>query len=104
MATRATIKIEGINEMKVYKHWDGNPKSTLPWLESFNESFTQGRGIDSSYKIAQLLRSSINDAKEFDLDGNLQTGWGLVPYSDDCGAEFEYELLNNGKVTVKELN
>ena len=70
MATRATIKVEGIESVKVYKHWDGMPKHTLPWLKKFNKDFTKARGDDPDYKFAQLLRSSARDAEEFGLDAS----------------------------------
>jgi hypothetical protein len=39
MATRATIKIEGIRFTKIYKHWDGYPEAMLNWLQDFNLDF-----------------------------------------------------------------
>ena len=39
MATRCTIIVEGIDSVKVYKHWDGYPEATLEWLQDFNEDF-----------------------------------------------------------------
>ena len=54
MATRCTIKIEGIDYAKVYKHWDGYPDATLRWLEEFNRNFSKNRGDDPAYKLAQL--------------------------------------------------
>lgn len=102
MATRATIYVDGIDTVKVYKHWDGYPDATLPWLEDFNKSFTEGRGFDDpQYKFAQLLRSSIRDADKHGLDPAHLTGWGVVPITHDCGAEHEYHLLADG--TVKHL-
>lgn len=125
MATRATIYVDGIDTVKVYKHWDGYPEATLPWLEDFNKSFTEGRGFDDpQYKFAQLLRSSITDADKYGLndaqhkfaellrssmrdadkhglDPAHLTGWGVVPITQDCGAEHEYHLLADG--TVKHL-
>ncbi len=103
MATRATITLENFNTCKLYKHWDGYPSATLPWLESFNKKFTGARGVDNEYKFAQLIRSSAKDAKEFDLDDNITTGWGVVPISADMDAEFEYRLMLDGTVTYKEL-
>ena len=95
------IKVEGINFAKVYKHWDGNPESTLTWLEEFNKKFANTRGDDPSYKFAQLLRSSINDADAYNLDPSLDTGWGVEPYDADVGEAYEYTLKTNGKVTYK---
>jgi hypothetical protein len=101
MATRATIYVDGIDTVKVYKHWDGYPSATLPWLEDFNKSFTQFRGVDPQYKFAQLLRSSIKDAEKHGLDEADYTGWGVVPINADMMEDYEYHLLADG--TVKYL-
>jgi len=98
MATRATIYVEGIDTVKVYKHWDGYPSATLPWLEDFNKSFTQKRGDDPDYKLAQLLRSSAFDAGKYNLDSSRDTGWGVVHINGDCNEEHEYHLMADGKV------
>lgn len=101
MATRCTIKIEGINYAKVYKHWDGYPDATLKWLTEFNKNFTNNRGDDPNYKFAQLLRNSIRDCLMFDLDPSQYTGWGVIPFDDNWSEEFEYTLHNDGSVTYK---
>ena len=101
MATRCTIKIEGVNYAKVYKHWDGYPDATLKWLEEFNNDFSKNRGEDSIYKFAQLLRSSARDADKYELDASLHTGWGVVPIDEHWGEEFEYTLHKDGEVTYK---
>ena len=98
MATRSVIKIEGVEYAKVYKHWDGNPTSTLPWLIKFNKNFTSARGADPQYKFAQLLRASIIDAEEFNLGADPYTGWGVIPYYENYGEEYEYILKSNGDV------
>ena len=103
MGTRCSISLEGFNIAKVYKHWDGNPESTMKWLEDFNKSFTEARGDDNTYKFAQLLRSSINDAKKYNLDDSKYTGWGVVKPDEDCDEDFKYRLLKNGKVTVTKI-
>jgi hypothetical protein len=103
MATRCTIKIEGINYAKVYKHWDGYPDATLKWLTEFNKNFTNNRGDDPNYKFAQLLRNSIRDCSVFDLDPSQYTGWGVVPFDEHWGAEFEYTLHKDGSVTYKSM-
>ena len=103
MATRATIKIEGVYFAKVYKHWDGYPEATLDWLIEFNRDFKENRGEDPSYKFAQLLRSSQRDAEKFTLDTNKHTGWGVVEFHDNCGEDYEYTLKRDGDVTYKEL-
>jgi len=99
MATRCTIKIEGFEIAKIYKHWDGYPEATAEWLEEFNSGFKQKRGDDTSYKFAQLLRSSAFDCEKYNLDDSRFTGWGVVMYHADCGADFEYTLHLNGDVS-----
>jgi hypothetical protein len=101
MATRATIKIEGISFAKVYKHWDGSPKTMLPWLEEFNHRFTEVRGDDPEYKFAQLLRSSTEP--EFQLDPSKSTGYGIIPYDSTSGEEYEYLLKADGSVTYNQI-
>ena len=101
MATRCTIKVEGIDLVKVYKHHDGYPEATLEWLQDFNQDFTDNRGNDAEYKIAQLLRSSARDAEKYGLDDSKHTGWGILPMDNDAGEDFEYTLHTNGSVTHK---
>jgi len=103
MATRCCVKIEGTEIAKLYKHWDGEPDCTLPWLKDFNEDFKKHRGIDPSYKFAQLVRSSIRDAEKYNLDSDKHTGWGIVEFNADWGAEYEYTLLENGEVNYKKV-
>ena len=100
MATRCSIIVDGIDTVKVYKHWDGAPENTLEWLQVFNEDFTKNRGDDAEYKIAQLLRSSARDAKVYGLDPSKHTGWGILPIDNDAGEEFIYFLHADGSVTV----
>ena len=102
MSTRATIKIEGNNYCKLYKHFDGYPSATLTWLERFNTEFTKNRGDDVPYKTAQLVRSSVTMSEEFGLDTSMTTGWGLMKYDDECGEDFVYILHKDGTVTYRE--
>lgn len=101
MATRACIKIEGVNFAKVYKHWDGYPEGVLGWLKTFNHRFAEKRGDGPQYKFAQLLRSSTKP--EFELDADEFTGYGVVPFNDNCGEEWEYTLMTDGEVKVREV-
>jgi len=100
MATRAVIKIEGVNFAQVYKHWDGYPEDMLPWLEEFNRRFLEKRGDDPTYKFAQLLRFSSKYAEYYNLDNDEFTGWGVIPYNENAGADYEYILKKDGKVKV----
>ena len=102
MATRATIQLEGYEVVKLYKHWDGYPKATLQWLEDFNKDFVENRGDDSSYKFAQLIRSSAFDSEKYDLDSSRHTGWGVVEFGDECGADYQYCLMLDGSVLISQ--
>jgi hypothetical protein len=101
MSTNAVIRVEGQDNIEVYKHWDGYPDSTLPWLKDFNEDFKENRGDDPDYKLAQLLRSSARDAEEFDLDPSKHTGWAVV-VAKSYGWEYRYTLNKDGTVIVEE--
>lgn len=99
MGTSAVIRVEGFNAVEVYKHWDGYPESTLPWLEKFNKEFAAQRGDDPSYKFAQLLRSSAFDAAEFGLDESRHTGWGVFTKGSSY-YNYLYVLKTDGSVVV----
>ena len=103
MATSAIIKVEGIKFAKVYKHYAGGPDSTLPWLKDFNERFTKQRVDGPEYKFAQLLRSSILEAEQFNLDDSEYTGWGVIEYNIGRCTDFEYTLCKDGTVTYVNL-
>ena len=99
MAT-AKITVEGNAQICLYKHFDGDPESTLPWLEWFNKDFTSERGDDPEYKLAQLIRSSVRDCQKFNLDPSIYTGWG-VGLSKNFDCNFAYILHKDGTVTGK---
>ena len=101
MGTRCIIEVKGVDYAKVYKHWDGYPEATLPWLTKFNKEFTENRGDDPAYKFAQLLRSSVFDCEEFDLDDSKETGWGVVSPTTDCDVSYTYILEKDGTVTIR---
>lgn len=103
MATPAVIKVEGFTTAQLYKHFDGYPSSTLPWLKKFNQQFTERRGNDPSYKFAQLIRSSAFMGEEFHLDTSTETGWGVIPYYSEA-ADYEYTLHTDGRVTYKSID
>lgn len=103
MGTRALIKIEG-HKVAVYKHFDGYPEATLPWLEAFNADFSERRKNDPDYKLAQLLRSSARDAEKYGLDDSKYTGWGVaMAHDDSIGQSYEYTLMNDGSVVVHKV-
>jgi hypothetical protein len=108
MGTRAIIKIQGEDSLRIYKHWDGYPEGLLPWLVAFNKKFTEKRGNDPTYKAAQLLRDSVRSAEEFNLDPSEFTGWGLTTAKRgeifDMWQEYEYTLMLDGTVKVESVH
>lgn len=100
MATSATIQLEGYNVAKLYKHYDGQPGSTLQWLEDFNREFVRTRGDDPHYKFAQLIRSSAFDCEKYGLDPSRDTGWGVFSPSEISG-QYQYRLMKDGTVKFK---
>ena len=92
MATRSTIKIDGVKYAKIYKHWDGYPEANYIWLKEFNDRFNKQRGDDPSYKFAQLLRFASKYGEKFTLDQSEFTGWGVIKYDAECWEEYEYHL------------
>ena len=103
MATRCTIKIDGVDYAKIYKHWDGYPEANYLWLTKFNDRFNKERGDDPSYKFAQLLRFSSKYANTYQLDNSEFTGWGVTTYDSECWEEYEYWLTNK-EVEVYRVN
>lgn len=100
MSTRAVIRVEGVDFAQVYKHWDGYPSATLPWLAEFNRVFSRERGDDPHYKFAQLLRSSVRDGDRHGLDMSQETGWGVLAFGQEYGQDFNYILRTDGTVDV----
>jgi hypothetical protein len=102
MATRSTIKIEGVDFAKIYKHWDGYPSAMTEWLNEFNNKFNKVRGSDPQYKFAQLLRYSQKEGEKHNLDMSETTGWGVIPFNNECwNIEYEYILTDSGVKIVK---
>ena len=97
MSTNAYIQVEG-TDIILYKHWDGYPSATLPWLLAFHHKFLEERGQDENYEAAQLVRSSVLMAEEFDLDTSTVTGWGLSTGKITGEDKYEYLLCQNGTI------
>lgn len=56
MSTRAQIVVEGLEEVKLYKHSDGYPIGVLPVVEPFVKGFLRRRGCwDPEYLMARLV-------------------------------------------------
>ena len=108
MGTRAIIKIENI-DVALYKHCDGAPDSTLPWLVEFHSDFLKNRGEDPCYEFAQLIRSSSNlkNVEKYRLGNSPYIGWGVITFNkldpDYMGAQYVYTLKLNGEIEVKEI-
>ena len=104
MSTKATIIIiEGIEYAKIYQHWDGQPEHTLEYLIAFNEDFYENRGDGPEYKFAQFLRftARLENVEKYKLDNSLYTGWGVIPFNQYYGQQFEYTLNKDGTVTYQ---
>lgn len=101
MATSVKIKVEGLKGVALYKHWDGYPTATLPWLEAFNENFTAARGDDPNYKFAQLIRSSAFDSEVFNLDYDRILGWGVITDKEEWNCRYIYTLHRDGTVSYR---
>jgi hypothetical protein len=99
MSTNAVIRVEGLDSVELYKHYDGYPEGTLEWLQEFNEDFEKNQGDDPQYKFAQLVRDSVVNGVKFSLDPSKYTGWG-VDKPDSFYYDFLYILKNDGTVEV----
>jgi hypothetical protein len=96
MGTHCAIEVQGLHGVWIYKHFDGYPEEMLGPLKEFNATFKLHRGIDPSYKFAQLLRAS---AKLFD-DNSPYTGWGVyVGDASESDVHYRYVLKENGDVS-----
>lgn len=100
MATSAVIHVEN-GTIALYKHYDGSPESTLPWLMRFNEEFTATGRKDISSKEAQLVRSSAFMADEFRLSKDTEIGWGIIPFEQNNIGNYNYRLNADGTVDVQ---
>jgi hypothetical protein len=99
MATSCSIRIEEIDYVEVYKHWDGYPENMLPWLKRFHRDFLKHRGWDPEYEIAQLLKFATRHHRKYQLDNDKYTGWGLIPFDADYGQNYIYTLKKDGSIT-----
>lgn len=72
MSTRCQIQVKG-SPILIYKHSDGYPEGVLPVLEPFVKAFSDNRGNDVEYCLAQIVRTF---ALEYDPETRLK-GWGL---------------------------
>lgn len=102
MSEPALIYVEGCHTACIYIHHDGNPSHMLPWLIEFNKIFSEQRGDDADYKIAQILRFADRNRVQYNLDSSLVTGWGI--YRHDCGdvgQGYEYKLMIDGSVNAQ---
>lgn len=93
MSTRAQIVVEGLEEIKLYRHSDGYPEGVLPVLEPFVQDFLQKKGWDPEYLLARMVAALVVAGD--DLEGTL--GYGLSPeWAPDI--EYWYRVRRNGKI------
>jgi len=101
MSTHAVIRVEGSN-VALFKHWDGYPENTLPWLKKFNkDSVKFFPAMYPDHKVAELIRSTVTSAKKYTLS---KSGWAVLIAPPEQGfheidAEFIYELKTDGSVS-----
>ena len=102
MCTSAIVRVEGIKFCELYCHYDGYPSNMIPFLEKFNKGFTEKRGDDPEYKIAQLIRHTAVDGR-IDLDDVDCLGFGIVK-PGECGSDYVYTLKKDGSVTYRKCD
>ena len=100
MSTNALIVVKDRPTVGLYKHWDGYPEATLPWVTDFAQRFKQERGYDPDYCMAQLVRDSALSAEKFGLDPSTGTGWGIVNVKD---AYYDYKYTICSKTGTVEV-
>lgn len=109
MSTRSVIRFKNdeVGSM-IYKHWDGYPSATIPWLVDKVKTFTEKRGNDYTYFAAYILKSVLVDAEKYGLDDSPLTGWGLFKdnkeknkvVKDSFGVDYVYTIDLDAK-TIK---
>jgi len=105
MGTKALINFKDEDSkphaVSIYKHWDGYPSATAPFIFHFAKEYYNNRGADVEYAVAQFLRWTITKGKEFGLDMSEFTGWGVFDkHAPKVGQEYTY-TINLGTHTVK---
>lgn len=102
MGTSASVRIETLN-VELYIHYDGYPSNIMPWVESFHARFLAERGWDAEYEFAQLIRSSVFDADQFNLSKDKTCGFGVNVISDynSYNTNYTYVLMKDGTITVQ---
>jgi hypothetical protein len=102
MATRCQIQVKG-SPILIYKHNDDYPEGVLPTLEPMVKAFSENRGNDIEYCLAQIIRRfAIADFKDDpEYTQKTFTGWGL-----DCEIHGDIEYFYvvdaaKGSVTVQ---
>jgi len=103
MLNPTVVRINGFNTIEIYIHRVISQDLFLKWLNEFNSGFAKQRGNDSSYKFAQLLRSSVFDADKFALDKNILYGWEVLKTNSADESYFDYLYVLNNDGTVSEM-
>jgi len=98
MSTKCVIGLEKNTMFRLYKSCDGNPEAVLPWLEKFNREFTDISGMGAGYKFAELVRSTVTMAEEFNLHNSSDKAWGVFVCELYMGQGYEYILMNDGMI------
>ena len=92
MATTSLITIENMEDIAIYKHYDGHPQEMLIWLKDFHVDFIDNIGWNPSYELAQVLKSSARDHEKYNgLDNDKYFGWGIVK-TKEYSSNYKYVL------------
>lgn len=119
MSTRGQIRIEGNDNILLYKHSDSYPSGTLPVLLPFVAEFMKYRGFDPEYMTARLMQRLCNASddrakqwqKELAANGmSLASETGkpeFLGYGLDCqihgDIEYFYVVKKDGSVDVQKV-
>lgn len=95
MATTSLITIEDMEDIAIYKHYDGHPQEMLIWLKDFHVDFIDNIGWNPSYELAQVLKSSARDHEKYNsLDNDKYFGWGIVK-TKEYSTNYKYVLCKD---------
>lgn len=121
MSTRCHIRVKDadgkLHPCMIYKHSDGYPSGTLPFLEGFTKKFWVDRRDDCQYFIAQyLIQNAIAEEMKAIQEANTDRRALLSRVDDFCGfgvcltlnphgdVEYMYTVdLNDGTIKCEKV-
>ena len=103
MGTSCTIEIEGLNGVKIYKHWDGYEEEVLPILDRVVDRFKNDRGWDPEYMLARILAEFIIEDNEHYRNVGIEpdgtTGYGIITVPYDVN--YRYIIKEDWSIVVE---